>query len=80
MRRASAKSGKVSAIRAVLKGRRAPIVIDDLIPLLEIRLKMVIGRQVLYTLLSVMMVDGQIKAEGRGRARAYSLIEGEAAK
>lgn len=65
---------KSAAIRAVMKKAGRPLMLDDLIPLLEEKLRQVIGRARLYRLLSVMIAnDGDIETAGRGRERTYAL-------
>lgn len=65
---------KSSAIRAVLQSAGRPLTLDVLLPRLERRTRMVIGRQRLYALLSVMACNGDgIVIAGRGKARTYAL-------
>ena len=72
--------GKVAAIRVVLRRRGAPMPLSELLPLMESRLKQVVGRSELYTLLSVMMAAGEIASQGRGRDRVYGLTPCKAAR
>lgn len=64
---------KTDAIRKVFLATGRELSIDELIPMMERRLKMLVGRQKLYTLLAVLQVAGEIKIRGRGDDRKYRL-------
>lgn len=62
------------AIRSVLKSAGKPLTMDQLLPRVERKLRMIVGRQRLYTLLSVMKAnDGGIVTAGRGSERTYTV-------
>ncbi len=71
MKAADARTNKTAAICAVLAKSRRPITMEVLQPRVERKLKQVVGRQKLYTLLSVLKVNGVIDTLGRGAERAY---------
>jgi hypothetical protein len=64
---------KSEAIRAAIRGAKRPLRIDELIPRMERRLKMIVSKARLYTLLSVMQNAGELVSAGRGAARTYDL-------
>lgn len=66
-------SNKSAAIRGVLADVGKPLMMEELQPRVEKRLQQVFGRQKLYTLLSVMQVNREVKSAGRADARAYGL-------
>ena len=49
--------------------------LNDLLPRLETKLKLVIGRHRLYMLLAIMKTEGEIVTTGRGDRRAYALAK-----
>lgn len=69
---------KTQKIRDVLNSAGHPLTIDQLQPRLERKLKQIIGRQKLYTLLSVMQHAGELISMGRGDDRFYMLKKGKA--
>lgn len=64
---------KSDAIRSALRSAGKPLTLEQLQARIERKLKMIVGRQKLYTLLSVMQVAGEIVSEGRGNQRTYDL-------
>ena len=68
---------KSDAIRAALKGRA--LTLRQLQPVVERRLKQIIGKAELYKLLSVMQNAGELESAGRGDWRFYCLSKQEAA-
>lgn len=68
------ETNKSAAIRAILS-KHGPLDIYALQEQLETKLQQIVGRQVLYTLLSVMQAnDGDVRGTGRGRERLYALV------
>jgi len=70
---------KTQAIRDILTAADRPLKLDELQPRLERKLKQVVGRQKLYTLLSVMQNDGEMESIGRAENRFYLLKQRKAA-
>lgn len=68
---------KSAAIRAALADGK-PMSFYRLRWKVEAALKQVVGRQALYTLLSVMQNAGQITSDGRADKRRYSLVKEKA--
>lgn len=66
------RTNKSAAIRKALAGKA--LTLEELQPLVERQLKQIVNRQKLYTLLSVMQVDGQIVSVGRGELRKYVTV------
>lgn len=64
---------KTQAIRDILTAAGRPLKLDELQARLERKLKQVIGRQKLYTTLSVMQADGEMESIGRAENRFYLL-------
>lgn len=64
---------KSDAIRSALRSAGKPLTLEQLQARIERKLRMICGRQKLYTLLSVMQVAGEIVSEGRGETRTYAL-------
>lgn len=62
---------KSDAIRAVLA--KGPRTLRQIQPGVERRLRQIVGRQKLYTLLSVMQNAGELVSTGRGEARTYGV-------
>ena len=62
---------KSDAIRSALKSARHPLTLDQLRPRIERSLRQIIGRQKLYTLLSVMIAARELDTVGRGDSRFY---------
>ena len=67
------RKSKSEAIRAALKGKA--LTLDQLQPRVERALRQIVGKQKLYTLLSVMQNGGEIDSAGRGDTRVYVLLE-----
>ena len=68
MKRADSKT---QGIRDLLAAAGRPLNIDELRERLERKLRQIIGKAKLYTLLSVMISDGELDSVGRGDARFY---------
>lgn len=64
---------KTQCIRDILTAAGHPLSLDQIQTRLERKLKQIIGRQKLYTLLSVMQADGEILSMGRADNRYYML-------
>ena len=64
---------KSDAIRSALRIAGKPLTLEQLQARIERKVKMICGRQKLYTLLSVMQAAGEIVSEGRGNQRTYDL-------
>lgn len=62
---------KSEAIRALLRAAGRPLSIDELQPRLERKLRQIVGKQKLYTLLSVMQAARELASVGRGEQRFY---------
>lgn len=62
---------KAEAIRAALGTRR--LTLRELLPKVERRSRLVVGRKALYIQLAMMKTAGEIAAEGRGDYRVYWL-------
>lgn len=69
---------KTQAIRDICLAAGRPLKLDELQARLERKLKQVIGRQKLYTLLSVMQSDGEMESIGRAENRFYLLKQRKA--
>lgn len=68
MRRADSKT---QGIRDLLTTAGRPLNLDELQQRLERKLKQIVGKAKLYTLLSVMIADGELASVGRGEERFY---------
>ena len=68
MKRADSKT---QGIRDILTAAGRPLNIDELRERLERKLRQIIGKAKLYTLLSVMISDGELDSVGRGDYRFY---------
>ena len=62
---------KSDAIRSALKSAGRPLNIDELLPRIERKLKQIINRHKLYTLLTVMITARELDSVGRGDSRFY---------
>ena len=69
--RATGEPTKTQAIRDELTKAARPLAMHELQPRLERRLKQIIGKEKLYTLLSIMINGGELDSVGRGRTRFY---------
>lgn len=65
---------KTQAIRDALTKAGRPMSLDEIRNAVETRMKQIINKQKLYTLLSVMQVDKELGTVGRGEDRFYHLI------
>lgn len=70
---------KTQAIRDILTAAGRPMKLDELQPRLERKLKQIVGKQKLYTLLSVMQNDGELESVGRAENRFYLIKQRKAA-
>jgi hypothetical protein len=68
---------KADVIRAVLRDAPRPLTLRELLPKMEQRIRQVVGRKALYAQLGMMQTAGEIRAEGRGDDRRYSLTGGK---
>ena len=57
---------KTQAIRDLLNAAGRPLKIDELHQRIERKMKQIVCRSKLYTLLSVMIADGELDSVGRG--------------
>lgn len=64
---------KSDAIRNALRSATKPLTLAELQPRVEGKLRMMCGRQDLYTRLTMMQNAGEIKSSGRGDERRYAL-------
>jgi len=67
----SRADSKTQGIRDILASAGRPLKLDELQPRLERKLKQIVGRAKLYTLLSVMIAAGELDSVGRGEGRFY---------
>lgn len=67
---------KSEAIRSAIRAAGKPLTLRQILPAMERKLKMIVSKARLYTLLSVMINDGQLTSAGRGDARTYDLAKG----
>jgi len=70
----SARNGETSktqAVRDLLTAAARPLAISELQPRMERKLKQIVGKEKLYTLLSMMINAGELATVGRGKSRFY---------
>lgn len=71
MKTRNGETSKTQAIRDLLTAAARPLGIHELQPRLERRLKQIVGKEKLYTLLSLMINAGELDSVGRGKSRFY---------